>query len=109
MAAAYVPPDTGCATRPALALALLALIDRARGAGVPFAWIAADGVHGAGEVERASRRAGEGHGRGVDATRRFNSRGARPPVAGTAAGIAGALDPCPWRRPSAGAGGKGER
>src|SRR5918997_1841649 len=39
MAAAQVPPDTGFATKPALALAIIA---RAIAAGVPFAWVAAE-------------------------------------------------------------------
>ena len=39
----------------------------------------------------------------------FNSWGAKSPVAGTAAAIAGALDPSAWHRLSAGAGAKGER
>jgi len=41
MAAAHVPPDTGSATKPALALAMIA---RAIAAGMPFAWVAADRV-----------------------------------------------------------------
>jgi SRSO17 transposase len=47
MAAAHVPPDTGFAAKPALALAM---IDRAIAAGVPFAWVAADSVYGVGEA-----------------------------------------------------------
>src|SRR6059058_4119541 len=106
MAGAPVPPDTGFATKPTLALAM---IDRAINAGVPFAWVTADTVYGTGAVEMALRRAGKGYVLGVSATSQFNSWGAKPAVAGTAAEIAGALDPCAWHRLSAGAGAKGEQ
>ena len=106
MAGAHVPPDTGFATKPVLALAM---IDRAINAGVPFAWVTADTVYGTGAVERALRRAGKAYVLGVSATSQFNSWGAKPPVAGTAAEIAAALDPCAWHRLSAGTGAKGER
>src|SRR4051812_7691546 len=93
MAGAHVPPDTLFAPKPALALAM---IDRALNAGVPFAWVAADTVYGTGAVETALRRAGKGYVLGVSATSQFTSWGAKPPVAGTAAEIAGALDPSAW-------------
>ena len=94
MAGAHVPPDTGFATKPTLALAM---IDRAINAGVPFAWVTADSVYGTGAVEMALRHAGKGYVLGVSATSQFNSWGAKPPVAGTAAEIASTLDPSAWQ------------
>src|SRR3954454_7757398 len=44
-AAAHVPPDLTCATKPQLALAM---IGRAIAADVPFAWVAADSIYGVG-------------------------------------------------------------
>src|ERR1051325_8471748 len=106
MAGAHVPPDTFFATKPVLALTMIA---RAIAAGVPFALVTAAPVYGTGEVEIALRRAGKGYVLGVNCNSQFNSWGAKPPVAGTAAEIAGALDPSAWCRLSAGAGAKGER
>src|SRR3954463_7522830 len=106
MAGAHVPPDTFFATKPVLALAMIA---RAIAAGVPFAWVTADTVYGTGEIEMALRRAGKGYVLGVSATGQFNSWGTKPPAAGTAAEIADNLDPSAWHRLSAGAGAKGER
>jgi SRSO17 transposase len=106
LAAAHVPPEAGFATKPRLALAM---IGRAIAAGVPFAWVATDSVYGVGEIETALRRAGKGYVLGVNASHPFNSWGAKPPVAGTAETIAGALDPAAWRRLSAGEGTKGPR
>ena len=85
------------------------MVERAIAAGVPFAWVVGDSIYGVSEIEMALRRAGKGYVLGVAATSQFNSWGAKPPVAGTAAEIAGALDPSAWRRLSAGAGAKGER
>src|SRR5271168_5324702 len=54
MTAAHVPDGTGFATKPGLAVTM---IERAIAADAPFAWVAADGVYGAGNLEIASRRA----------------------------------------------------
>src|SRR6267154_2245904 len=50
--AAYVPADTGFATKPKLAARM---IERAMADRVPFAWVAADTVYGVGEIERVLR------------------------------------------------------
>src|SRR6478609_5182876 len=105
-AAAHVPQQNAFATKPQLARAM---VERAIAAGVPFAWVTADTVYGTGAVEMALRRAGKGYVLGVAATSQFTSWGAKPPVAGTTAEIAGALDPSAWQRLSAGTGSKGER
>jgi SRSO17 transposase len=105
-AAAQVPQQIAFATKPHLARVM---VERALAAGVPFAWVVGDSIYGVSEVEMALRRAGKGYVLGVAATSQFNSWGAKPPVAGTAAAIASALDPSAWRRLSAGAGAKGER
>jgi SRSO17 transposase len=104
--AAHVPPEIAFATKPHLARAM---VERAIAAGVPFAWVVGDSIYGVSEVEMALRRAGKGYVLGVNSNSQFNSWGAKPPVAGTAAAIASTLDPCAWRRLSAGAGSKGER
>jgi SRSO17 transposase len=106
LAAAQVPPGVGFATKPRLAGRM---VERAIGAGVPFAWVAADSVYGVGETEMALRRAGKGYVLGVNATQPFNSWGAKPVVAGTAGRIAQGLAPSAWRRLSAGDGTKGPR
>ena len=85
------------------------MVERAIAAGVSFAWVVGDSIYGVSAVEMALRRAGKGYVLGVSATGQFNSWGAEPAVAGTAAEIAGALDPSAWHRLSAGAGAKGER
>src|ERR1043165_3606387 len=105
-AAAHVPQQIAFATKPHLARAM---IERAIAAGVPFAWGVGDSIYGVSEVEMALRWAGKGYVLGVNATSQFNSWGAKPPVAGTAAAIASTLDPSAWRRLSAGAGAKGAR
>jgi SRSO17 transposase len=106
MRAAHVPEGVDFATKPALALAMIA---RALEAGVPFRWVAADTVYGTGAVETALRRAGVGYVLGVTATHPFSSWVGKPPVAGTAEAIAQGLDPETWQRLSAGAGTKGPR
>jgi SRSO17 transposase len=106
LAAAHVPPGTTFATKPHLALAM---IERVVAAKVPFAWVAADSVYGVGEVEMALRQAGKGYVLGVNASHPFNSWGDKPPVAGTAEGIAQALPASAWARLSAGDGTKGSR
>ena len=105
-AAAHVPQQIAFATKPHLARAM---VERAIAAGVPFAWVVGDSIYGVSEVEMALRRAGKGYVLGVNSNSQFNSWGTKPSVAGTAAEIAGALDPSAWRRLSAGAGAKGER
>jgi SRSO17 transposase len=106
LAAAHVPSGTRFATKPRLALAML---ERAIETGVPFTWVAADGVYGVGEIEMALRRAGKGYVLGANATDLFNSWGNKPVRAGTAAQIAQALAPSAWQRLSAGDGTKGAR
>jgi len=105
-AAAHVPQEVAFATKPHLARVM---VERAIAAGMPFAWVVGASIYGVSEVEMALRRAGKGYVLGVNATSQFNSWGAKPPVAGTAAEIASTLDPSAWQRLSAGAGAKGER
>jgi SRSO17 transposase len=106
LAAAHVPEDVRFATKPRLAVDM---VERAIGAGVPFAWVAADSVYGVGEVEMALRRAGKGYVLGVASTTQFLSWDKPAPVAGTAEEIAVALPASRWVRLSAGAGTKGPR
>jgi SRSO17 transposase len=104
--AAYVPDEVGFATKPKLAARMIA---RAIAASVPFRWVAADTVYGIGDIERDLRRAGKGYVLGVSASHVFRSWGKPQPIAGTAAEIAGTLQPSDWKRLSAGAGTKGPR
>jgi SRSO17 transposase len=106
LAAAHVPEDVTFATKPHLAAAM---VERAIGAGVPFAWVAADSVYGVGEVEMALRRAGKGYVLGVASTAQFLSWDKPEPVSGTAEAIAATLPASRWVRLSAGAGTKGPR
>jgi SRSO17 transposase len=100
LAAAHVPDDVAFATKPRIAIEM---IERAIGAGVPFAWAAADSVYGVGEVEMALRRAGKGYVLAVTGGHRFWSWGNEARVSGTAEEIAAALAPSAWRRLSAAA------
>jgi SRSO17 transposase len=104
--AAHIPETVEFATKPRLALRM---IKRAIAAGVPFAWVAADTVYGAGEIEMALRRAGRGYVLGVTGTHHAYSWNALPMVAGSAEEIAKALPDSAWRRLSAGEGTKGPR
>src|SRR6201982_1336398 len=61
-AAAHVPQEIGFATKPRLAMWMIA---RAVASGVPFSWVAADSVYGVGEIEQQLRRAGKGYVLGV--------------------------------------------
>jgi SRSO17 transposase len=106
LAAAHVPSGAGFATKPRLAGRM---VERALAAGVPFAWVAGDGVYGVGDLEMALRRAGKGYVLGANATQAFNSWIGKPSVAGTAEQIAQGLEPTAWRRLSAGEGTKGPR
>lgn len=106
MAAVHVPEETGFATKPALALAM---IERALAADIPFSWVAADSVYGVGSIETALRRAGKGYVLGVNADHLFHSWAKPQATAGTAREIAENLPDTAWRRLSAGDGSKGER
>ncbi len=106
MDAAHVPMETRFATKPALAVQMIA---RTIAADVPFAWVAADSVYGVGDVEQALRRAGKGYVLGVSSNHHFGSWVGKPAVFGTAGEIAQDLDPAAWHRLSAGEGTKGAR
>ena len=106
LTAAHVPEIVAFATKPRLAVGMVA---GAIAAGVPFAWVAADSVYGVGELEAALRRAGKGYVLGVSANHWFGSWSAQIVVAGEAKDIAQALPAEFWKRLSAGHGTKGER
>jgi SRSO17 transposase len=80
--ATYVPADTGFATKPKLATAMIA---RAIVAAVPFKWVAADTVYGVGDIEQQLRQAGKGYVLGGSSAHVFRSWGKRRSVSGTAA------------------------
>lgn len=104
--AAPVPDDVTFATKPALGLAML---ERARVAGLPFAWIAGDSVYGS---DSAIRRWAEDHRIGYVLTVTSGQRLALRPVA---VWFADPVDARPadappiWQRLSAGEGAKGPR
>src|SRR6478752_7080529 len=104
--ATYVPNDIGFATKPRLAIWMIA---RAVASGVPFSWVAADSVYGVGEIEGDLRRLGKGYVLGVASSHVFRSWGKKRLFAGTAAEIVKTLDPSDWQRLSAGEGTKGPR
>jgi SRSO17 transposase len=104
--ATYVPNDIGFATKPRLAMWMIA---RAVASGVPFSWVAADSVYGVGEIEGDLRRLGKGYVLGVASAHVFRSWGKKRLFAGTAAEIVKTLDPADWQRLSAGEGTKGPR
>ena len=106
MTAAHVPDGTGFATKPELAITMIA---RAIAADVPFAWVAADSVSGVGAVETALRRAGKGYVLGVPGNHLFGSWDKPQPFAGAAEEIARELEASSWQRLSAGDGTKGPR
>jgi len=104
--ATYVPSDVAFATKPQLAARM---IERALAVSVPFHWVAADTVYGVGDIERVLRRAGKGYVLGVNSGHWFGSWNKERPLGGSAAEIAGTLEPADWRRLSAGDGTKGPR
>ena len=106
MARAHVPVNTGFATKPTLALAM---IERAIASNVPFSWVAADSIYGVGDIEMALKRAAKGYVLGVNANHSFHSWARPQPVGGTAKDIAEALPEDAWRRLSSGEGTKGPR
>jgi len=106
MRAGHIPEEIGFATKPQLALAMIA---RAIQAKVPFAWVAADSIYGVGAIELALRRAYKGYVLGVTGQHRCWSWDADLDVSGTAEEIAKRLAETDWLRLSAGAGTKGPR
>jgi SRSO17 transposase len=101
MAQAHVPQEIiesangGFATKPAL---LLAMIERAIVAKVPFSFIAADMDYGGFDIETALRRKGRGYVLGVKPEQPFHSRRKPVIIGGTAAEIAERLPPSAWTK-----------
>src|SRR5690606_17185862 len=81
MARAHVPVNTGFATKPTLALAM---IERAIASNVPFSWVAADSIYGVGDIEMALKRAAKGYVLSMNDNHPFRSWGKSPAIAGTA-------------------------
>ena len=106
MRTAHVPEGTTFATKPQLALGMVA---RAIKAGVPFGWVTADSVYGVGDIERALRCAYKSYVLGVTGQHSFWSWDAEVDVAGTAEEVSKALVEEDWVRLSAGGGTKGPR
>jgi SRSO17 transposase len=106
LAAAHVPDETGFATKPQLAIRMMA---RAIAAHVPFSWVAADSVYGVGAIEQDLRRAGKGYVLGVSSSHWFHSWVKTPMIGGTAAEIAATRTKADWQRLSAGSGTRGPR
>ncbi len=96
---ARIPADVELVTKPKQGLLML---ERARAAGVPFAWIAGDSVYGA---DSAIRRWAERHRRGYVLAVTSGQRLAMRPVTTWIEG----LPADSWRRLSAGDGAKGPR
>src|SRR5438034_5952840 len=104
--AAHVPNNVEFATKPQIARRM---ITRAIAANVPFSFVAADTVYGAGMIETLLRNAGKGYVLGVAANHVFHSWGKPQFVSGAAATIAQSLSKTAWRRLSSGEGTKGPR
>ncbi|RYC28781.1 IS701 family transposase [Lichenibacterium minor] len=98
-AEARIPDELAFATKPMLGLAML---ERARAAGVPFAWVTGDSVYGG---VYALRQWAQQHRRGYVLTVASNQHLGMRPVAAWIEGL-GEAD---WQRLSAGAGAKGPR
>ena len=96
---ARIPSDVTLVTKPKQGLAML---ERARAAGVPFAWIAGDSVYGA---DSAIRRWAEQHRRGYVLAVTSGQRLAQRPVTTWIEDLPDAA----WQRLSAGDGAKGPR
>ncbi len=102
-AAAGIPPDSGFATKPALATAM---ITRAVAAGTPAAWVAGDEVYGADPtLRRTCRHLGLGYVLQIAANRRVPTHAGPIRVDQLPA----LLSPRAWQRYSCGLGSKGHR
>ena len=93
--AAHVPDEVDFATKPRIALRMIA---RAVVAKTPFSFVVADSVYGTGEIETMLRKAGKGYVLGVAANHVFHSWGKKQLVGGSAAKLAQNLPKSAWRR-----------